>query len=842
MTLTSNAKKWLVAFLAVALFFSFMPAMAQNSFAAKAQKVSKIVKTSTKNSSYTLAGKGKTINLKAKVTFKKKVSKSAASKALKITTSKKANVEIAKKTFKKKSSKVYVVTVKAQAVEAGKSAKIAVKARSGAAKAKKGVSWTVKVAKAVKPAAAVQKVKINNKTPRVGDILEAVVEPADAEIATYSWMINGKEVATTATYKVAEGDVGKAVSVKVTGKNGGEATSDALTVYQEAGKLIDLDGLQTDGTALIGDKLQVTYAADIGTPSQITWYLDGTAMKTISASAAMGFTFDWQPSKAGTCNAVVTNTKGETFTSNSIVVTEQEKAAVLSDTDTTVTDDYDTPRIELKKADNKAILTVTMNKHYGGKFYLFKEKEEEYKKSNIFTPIAGDYSTAAAVTVTSKDDFKDSKLPAPNFALKYTDPATHAVSYKFQLNKNTAPIRGDKYQVVFDQTKISEDDITNAKNTNVNKAGTITIPYVTAPDSVKITTKKSSVADPGWKATIYQGENKAKWITKYGAETEATNSYLTLFSAVSADTTSGTIFGTTDRKVEAGTTQQNNAAQNNPLHAADSYVYAVFTAPKGIYGAGSFKLTSAATELPRPVVKGVKISIPEKGADAKNVTVKFDTLKDASKVYLLTANWNGTVDATANNAVDVFNGDNGKNIEVLDAAKGAPSVTFQDVITRVKDKANGDVYTVVVVPTNTEDYTTYEVRTAAEGATHVKQTEAKYVLPESAYVTGGVVQENTGLTITVEDQYGEVIGTPKEIPAKDMEAAPGNQAVAGSVPKFKMNNNGTIFFTAPGNDYKKGDIWKLPLTFPDDSSTLFAKVTSDCAAGNTGWSLYIENK
>ena len=151
--------------------------------------------SSTKNSSYTLAGKGKTINLKAKVTFKKKVSKSAASKALKITTSKKANVEIAKKTFKKKSSKVYVVTVKAQAVEAGKSAKIAVKARSGAAKAKKGVSWTVKVAKAVKPAAAVQKVKINNKTPRVGDILEAVVEPADAEIATYSWMINVKEVA-----------------------------------------------------------------------------------------------------------------------------------------------------------------------------------------------------------------------------------------------------------------------------------------------------------------------------------------------------------------------------------------------------------------------------------------------------------------------------------------------------------------------------------------------------------------------------------------------------------------------------------------------------------------------
>ena len=145
-------------------------------------------------------------------------------------------------------------------------------------------------------------------------------------------------------------------------------------------------------------------------------------MKTISASAAMGFTFDWQPSKAGTCNAMVTNTKGETFTSNSIVVTEQEKAAVLSDT--TVTDDYDTPRIELKNADDKAILTVTMKKNYEGKFYLFEEKEEQYKKSNIFTPTIGDYSTANADTVTSKDAFKDSKVLAPKFALKYTDPAT----------------------------------------------------------------------------------------------------------------------------------------------------------------------------------------------------------------------------------------------------------------------------------------------------------------------------------------------------------------------------------------------------------------------------------
>lgn len=624
MTLTSNAKKWLVAFLAVALFFSFMPAMAQNSFAAKAQKVSKIVKTSTKNSSYTLAGKGKTINLKAKVTFKKKVSKSAASKALKITTSKKANVEIAKKTFKKKSSKVYVVTVKAQAVEAGKSAKIAVKARSGAAKAKKGVSWTVKVAKAVKPAAAVQKVKINNKTPRVGDILEAVVEPADAEIATYSWMINGKEVATTATYKVAEGDVGKAVSVKVTGKNGGEATSDALTVYKEAGKLIDLDGLQTDGTALIGDKLQVTYAADIGTPSQITWYLDGTAMKTISASAAMGFTFDWQPSKAGTCNAVVTNTKGETFTSNSIVVTEQEKAAVLSDT--TVTDDYDTPRIELKNADDKAILTVTMKKNYEGKFYLFEEKEKDYKKGTIFTPRVGvgDYSTAAAATVTSKDDFKDSKVKGPSFALKYTDPATHAVSYKFLLNKNNAPIRGDKYQVVFDQTKISEDDITNAKNTNVNKAGTITIPYVTAPAKIALT--KVAAGTP-IELTFQDAEGTAlTWMNPAGpADAGAT---IKVYGNIAATTAGATEYHNpaNDNNVEKGVHTSGNAAATQEHYSATAEL------EKGIYGADKINLTAPWKTLASPGAQVV--TVEEDTKDATAAKINFTNGRTPGKVYL----------------------------------------------------------------------------------------------------------------------------------------------------------------------------------------------------------------
>lgn len=629
MTLTSNAKKWLVAFLAVALFFSFMPAMAQNSFAAKAQKVSKIVKTSTKNSSYTLAGKGKTINLKAKVTFKKKVSKSAASKALKITTSKKANVEIAKKTFKKKSSKVYVVTVKAQAVEAGKSAKIAVKARSGAAKAKKGVSWTVKVAKAVKPAAAVQKVKINNKTPRVGDILEAVVEPADAEIATYSWMINGKEVATTATYKVAEGDVGKAVSVKVTGKNGGEATSDALTVYKEAGKLIDLDGLQTDGTALIGDKLQVTYAADIGTPSQITWYLDGTAMKTISASAAMGFTFDWQPSKAGTCNAVVTNTKGETFTSNSIVVTEQEKAAVLSDT--TVTDDYDTPRIELKNADDKAILTVTMKKNYEGKFYLFEEKEEQYKKSNIFTPTIGDYSTANADTVTSKDAFKDSKVLPPKFALKYTDPATHAVSYKFLLNKNNSPRRGEKYQVVFDQTKISEDDITNAKNINVNKtAGTITIPYVTAPAKIALT--KVAAGTP-IELTFQDAKGTAlTWMNPGGpADAGAT---IKVYGNTAATTAGATPHNAGNSDVEKGVHKAGNAV------AAREFYSATAELEKGIYGADKINLTAPWKTLALPGTQAVTVEEDTKEATAAKI--KFTNGRTAGKVYL--AKWGVAID------------------------------------------------------------------------------------------------------------------------------------------------------------------------------------------------------
>ena len=42
--------------------------------------------------------------------------------------------------------------------------------------------------------------------------------------------------------------------------------------------LIDEDGLQTDGTAALGDTLAVVFGSEFGTPVAVTWYKDGAVI------------------------------------------------------------------------------------------------------------------------------------------------------------------------------------------------------------------------------------------------------------------------------------------------------------------------------------------------------------------------------------------------------------------------------------------------------------------------------------------------------------------------------------------------------------------------------------
>ncbi len=139
----------------------------------------------------------------------------------------------------------------------------------------------------------------------------------------------------------------------------------------EAAKLIDESGLQSDGTALTTDTLRVTYTENLGNPAQVVWYKDGTAVKSETAATT---TFTLQPGtgKDGNYFAVITNTKGETFKSNTLVVTDVAAPAVVSnfalsqDYTYGVTDESGALAIDYATTTDGLVATFELNKEYAG--------------------------------------------------------------------------------------------------------------------------------------------------------------------------------------------------------------------------------------------------------------------------------------------------------------------------------------------------------------------------------------------------------------------------------------------------------------------------------------------
>ena len=220
---------------------------------------------------------------------------------------------------------------------------------------------------------------------------------------------------------------------------------------------------------------------------------------------------------------------------------------------------------------------------------------------------------------------------APKFALKYTDPATHAVSYKFLLNKNNSPRRGEKYQVVFDQTKISEDDITNAKNINVNKtAGTITIPYVTAPAKIALT--KVAAGTP-IELTFQDAKGTAlTWMNPGGpADAGAT---IKVYGNTAATTAGATPHNAGNSDVEKGVHKAGNAV------AAREFYSATAELEKGIYGADKINLTAPWKTLALP--GAMAVTVEEDTKEATAAKIKFTNGRTAGKVYL--AKWGVAID------------------------------------------------------------------------------------------------------------------------------------------------------------------------------------------------------
>lgn len=107
---------------------------------------------------------------------------------------------------------------------------------------------------------------------------------------SHQWYAGGKPVkgATASTYSVKPADLGKQLSVKVTGSQLGYSTvskTSALTAKAAAGTLVSSTP-RISGTAKVGNKLTVTAGTwSKGTKFSYQWYVGGKPVKGAAASA-----------------------------------------------------------------------------------------------------------------------------------------------------------------------------------------------------------------------------------------------------------------------------------------------------------------------------------------------------------------------------------------------------------------------------------------------------------------------------------------------------------------------------------------------------------------------------
>jgi hypothetical protein len=213
MKTTKNAKAVFNIILAVLMAAVFMPSPTYTSYAAVAKKTIRVTKMNYKGT-YVKAKPGSSYKLKYKLRPAK-----LSSKAKEVT-------------WKSSNSKIVSVTsvkngyAKVKALKAG-TAKVVVTSKNNK---KASATWTFKVSKAVSSTVkttALTGVSIKmynagsqdiNSTVYVGDELCAVVSPSGASVS-YQWYSGDTAIAgaVDSSYKVSNNEIGKTISVKITG-------------------------------------------------------------------------------------------------------------------------------------------------------------------------------------------------------------------------------------------------------------------------------------------------------------------------------------------------------------------------------------------------------------------------------------------------------------------------------------------------------------------------------------------------------------------------------------------------------------------------------------------------
>jgi len=525
---------------------------------------------------------------------------------------------------------------------------------------------------------------------------------------------NGQDGVGSHHFTTDEGEVDWLVSQGWTKEDIAFFGVDDGTIVKSA-ELIDESGLQTDGTAYYTDTLRVTYTADLGNPTQITWYKDGTAVKTSTSSSIGGLAFTLVPSGSGVSNpagtwyAVITNTKGETYASNTLEVTKVAAPAVISELE--FSQDYTygvdknngTSGIDYASKTDKIIATFKVNKDYDGYFGAVDAKKVAAGNVTV-NDVIGTVSTAMFDVENTQSQFTDAEALEDHDLLglagsKFVN-KDGSVVYKWVVDEDydfdtfTGTLeRGESYVVGFNQTDVSTP--TDPKTYIV--AGPVVAPYVDAPAAVAVT--KAEAGQPIELAFVDAEGNKLEWMGRVqsGAAIDVGIQNAIMYKNTENVAGKGTNLNNGSMDVKKGALKASNNAVGDTNF---QYYSATVTFKKGIYGDKQLTLTSPTKTIATSSMKAM--SLYNNQSAPTTATIKFNNLVTSGMVAVLHTDYAKFQD----DVKAVSQGDKSKITGMAQVARGTSKVDIEDAIDSVDDEAVGyDLYVPLFLPDNAEEYT-----------------------------------------------------------------------------------------------------------------------------------------
>ena len=502
-------------------------------------------------------------------------------------------------------------------------------------------------------------------------------------------------------------------------------------------QLIDESGLQENNTATQTDVLSLVYGSDMGTPNNIVWYKDGAAAAAYALQGGgivngfnnkniMTLATDGKM-PTGTWYVQVENTEGKTFTTNTIIVSDENVDAVVSDF--SISDSYAALQalgtgiasnakknftddeisltasnlakwIPINTVTSAAVIDVTVSKAYtGAAFYLVESDEDQVSNNTHVLKI----NSANLTNVNKASNFTDKKLfqnaidKAGSATAKYgqisavggiyyteTSGVTHYKFFSGMEDSSTTVERGTNYKLIYEttgNTPSNTDSIDDYVTTEAYQA-----PYVMAPDALTVTGRQTSATTAGWEAQLSIMGMDAQYINHltytdnyaqitFWANSSVKNTGGTMFDYINGASGQSATNNTGSCLVVAGA----NAAPKGTLNYGDSTskaVYAEFHADKGVFGDDVLDLVSPAVETATAPANSMEIS--ESTDTPENAIVSFESLSSYAggtvTLYKMAVSKGATAASEAATIID-----KGTEVASADVAGGVSSVEIEDV-------------------------------------------------------------------------------------------------------------------------------------------------------------------